>query len=291
MSIFKRKGKYMTITEKNGGILVRLPYLSLADTLDCGQCFRWETSDNCTFRGCHNGHFLTVSQQNTCQPHDETEIFFHNTTREEFETVWRPYFDLDTDYHAMQQVFRNDPTLALACDYAGGIRILRQDPWEALCSFIISQNNNIPRIKGIITRLCETFGDHTADGTTFPRPERIAGLSLDDLSSLRAGFRAKYILDAAQKIANGEIELSTVAAMPIDEARKVLQTIRGVGPKVAECALLFGFYRREAFPIDTWIKKVLNIYYPSGFPDFAVPDGGVAQQYLFHYVRNHPLPV
>lgn len=281
----------MTITEKNGGILVRLPYLSLADTLDCGQCFRWETEDGRTFRGCHNGHFLTVSQPILGAPQDESEIFFHQTTREEFEAVWRPFFDLDTDYHAMQQVFRNDPTLSLACDYAGGIRILRQEPWEALCSFIISQNNNIPRIKGIIGRLCEQYGRQTENGYTFPRPEGIAALSLDDLAPLRAGFRAKYILDAAQKVAGGEIDLAAVASMPIDEARKVLQTIRGVGPKVAECALLFGFYRREAFPIDTWIKKVLSMYYPGGFPDFAVPDGGVAQQYLFHYIRNHPLPV
>lgn len=280
----------MTIKEQNGGILVRLRNFSLADTLDCGQCFRWETEDGFTFRGCHAGHFLTVTQQPTAD-HGETELFFHHTTREKFETVWRPYFDLDTDYETMQQVFRNDPTLSLACDYAGGIRILRQEPWEALCSFIISQNNNIPRIKGIIARLCESFGERTEGGYTFPRPERIALLSLDDLSPLRAGFRAKYILDAAQKIAAGAIDLPSVAAMPIDEARQVLRTIHGVGPKVAECALLFGFYRREAFPIDTWIKKVLNVYYPGGFPDFAVPDGGVAQQYLFHYVRNHPMPV
>ena len=281
----------MKITEQKAGILVRLPYLSLADTLDCGQCFRWETQDGSTFRGCHDGHFLTVSQQTLGAPQEESEIFFHQTSRKEFETIWRPYFDLDTDYHAMQQVFRNDPTLAMACDYAGGIRILHQEPWEALCSFIISQNNNIPRIKGIISRLCEYCGEQTESGYTFPRPEQVASLTLDDLSPLRAGFRAKYILDAAQKIAVREIDLPAVAAMPIDEARKILQTIHGVGPKVAECALLFGFYRREAFPIDTWIKKVLTIYYPGGFPDFAVPDGGVAQQYLFHYVRNHPLPV
>ncbi len=280
----------MTIFEQKGGILVRIPHFSLADTLDCGQCFRWETEDNRTFRGCHNGHFLTVSQKTSCPSQGETEVFFHNTSRGEFEEVWRPYFDLDTDYQAMQQVFRNDPTLSLACDYAGGIRILRQEPWEALCSFIISQNNNIPRIKGIIGRLCEAFGEQTPKGFTFPCPQRIASLTLDDLSPLRAGFRAKYILDAAQKVAGGEIDLAAVASMPIDEARKTLRTIHGVGPKVAECALLFGFYRLEAFPVDTWIKKVLKFYYPDGFPDFAVPDGGVAQQYLFHYVRNHPLP-
>lgn len=280
----------MTITERTDGILVRLPYLSLADTLDCGQCFRWETKDGCTFRGCHAGHFLTVSQEPCGDPCAQSEILFHNVSREEFDAVWRPYFDLDTDYHAMQQVFRSDPTLALACDYAGGIRILRQEPWEALCSFIISQNNNIPRIKGIIARLCETFGDRAEKGFTFPRPDRIALLTLDDLAPLRTGFRAKYILDAARKVASGEIDLLTVASMPTDEARKVLQTIHGVGPKVAECALLFGFYRREAFPVDTWIKKVMKVYYPEGFPDFAVPNGGVAQQYLFHYVRSHPLP-
>ena len=144
--------------------------------------------------------------------------------------------------------------MAKACKFASGIRLLRQDSWEVLCSFIISQNNNIPRIKGIISRLCEHYQG-------FPTPQELANENIDSLSFLRAGFRAKYILDASRLVASGELDLDKVAIMPIDDARKALMTIKGVGPKVAECALLFGMYRTEAFPIDVWIKRVLEEYY------------------------------
>ncbi|MEG2597124.1 MAG: DNA glycosylase, partial [Oscillospiraceae bacterium] len=268
---------------QENGIAVTISNFSLSDTLDCGQCFRFFTQDGVTFYGSHQNHFLTVSQQGNT-------VFFHNIDRAEFHAVWRNFFDFDTDYAAVKSILQKDPTLALACEYAGGIRILRQDPWEALCSFIISQNNNIPRIKGIIERLCEQFGTPHSMGFQFPSPNRIAALSLEDLSVLRAGFRTKYILDAAQKIAKGQLSLDAIASMPIDQARICLQTINGVGPKVAECALLFGFHRVDAFPIDTWIKKVLHCYYQEGFPAFATPYGGIAQQFLFHYVRHHSLP-
>lgn len=276
----------MIIKEQDNGILVRINFFSLSDTLDCGQCFRWESKDGNTFLGFHNGHFLKVTQKKNVSPFEESEVFFHDTTMQEFNAVWRDFFDFDTDYEKIQTPFKNDKTLSLACDYAGGIRILKQEPWETLCSFIISQNNNIPRIKGIISRLCESFGDKTENGYTFPRPEKLANLSLEDLAPLRAGFRAKYILDASKKVADGTLSLSEISSMPIEKAREALQTIQGVGPKVAECALLFGFYKLDAFPIDTWIKKVLTTYYPDGFPEFAVANGGVAQQYLFHYIRN-----
>ncbi len=270
----------MNIKEQNGGVLVEASLFSLADTLDCGQCFRWETDDNRTFRGFYKSDFLKVTALS------DTEIFFHDTDLKTFNEVWKDFFDLDTDYLKFQNIFRKDKTLALACDFAGGIRILKQEPWETLCSFIISQNNNIPRIKGIIARLCENFGEKTDKGFLFPSAEVISKLTVEDLAPLRSGFRAKYILDAARKVANGEIVLSDIYTMPIDEARKSLMTINGVGPKVAECALLFGFYRLEAFPVDTWIKKVLAEYYPDGFPEYAKTYGGVAQQYLFHYIRN-----
>ncbi len=270
----------MNIKEQNGGVLLKCDYFSLADTLDCGQCFRFETEDNLTFTGFYKSHYLKATALS------EKEVFFHDTDLKTFNSVWKDFFDLDTDYGAFQKVFKKDKTLSLACDFAGGIRILKQEPWETLCSFIISQNNNIPRIKGIIARLCENFGEKAENGYLFPSPDVIAKLDVEDLAPLRSGFRAKYILDAAQKVANGEIVLNDIYTMPIDEARKVLTSIKGVGPKVAECALLFGFYRLEAFPIDTWIKKVLSEYYPDGFPEYAKEHGGVAQQYLFHYIRN-----
>lgn len=253
-----------------------IPGFSLRDTLNCGQCFRWEEQPDGSFRGIVDGREVTVLQQGD-------EVIFPHIAEEE-SAFWRDYFDLDTDYCSLREIFSADPTLKLACEKAGGIRLLRQDPWEALCSFIISQNNNIPRIKGIIGRLCEQFGEPVDGGFAFPGPEALAGRTVEDLAPLRAGFRAKYILDAARKAASGVLDLAALSEMPLDEARALLMTIHGVGPKVAECALLYGFHRLDAFPVDTWIRKALARYYPDGFPAFAEPKG-VAQQFLFHYIR------
>ena len=266
------------LTSQSNGVEISLPGFSLSDTLDCGQAFRWEQTAENAFSGIHRGKNLTVSQ-------DGDTVRFWGVTEEEFSDVWAVYFDLDTDYNAMKAVFSADPTLKKACRFCGGIRLLRQDPWEALCSFIISQNNNIPRIKGIVGRLCAEFGDPCGEGFSFPGPERLAACSAEELAPLRAGFRAKYILDAAQKVSDGTVRLDKIPALPMEEARAELQKISGVGPKVAECALLYGFHRLEAFPVDTWIKKALAEFYPQGFPAFAEPRG-VAQQYLFHYIRR-----
>jgi len=249
---------------------------SLRDTLNCGQCFRWEEQPDGSFKGIVNGKSITVFQKD--------DLLILPGVDDSERPFWERYFDFGTDYAALRTRFSEDPTLKLACEKAGGIRLLQQDPWETLCSFIISQNNNIPRIKMIIARLCEQFGERTEDGYAFPAPEALAGCTVEDLAPLKAGFRAKYILDAARKVVSGELDLPALSEMPLTEARAKLMNIYGVGPKVAECALLYGFHRLDAFPIDTWIKKALQRYYPAGFPDFAEPKG-VAQQFLFHYIR------
>ncbi len=252
---------------------------SLADTLDCGQAFRWEKQQDGSFLGVAMGRALRVSQQNN-------KIILYGTDFEVFEAVWRGYFDLDRDYGYIRGVLEEDETLKKACFLAGGIKVLRQDPWECLCSFIISQNNNIPRIKGIINRLCESFGEPIADGLySFPSAERIASLTDDELAPLRAGFRAKYILDAARRVASGEIDFAKLEKMKTDAARDELMKIYGVGEKVADCVLLFGLGRVEVIPKDVWIKRVLSELYDGKLPDFATPYAGIAQQYLFHYAR------
>lgn len=267
----------MTISFQSEGTRVILPGFSLADTLECGQCFRWRMLQPNCYEGIANGRRLIISQQGE-------ELLFKDVGPNEF-PFWRDYFDLDTDYSAFIENFCTDETLRLACRAAGGIRILRQEPWEALCSFIISQNNNIPRIKAIADRLCVQFGQPIAGGFAFPTPERLASETPETLAPLKAGFRAKYILDAARKVTSGEVPLQKLAAMPLDEARRLLMSICGVGPKVAECALLYGCHRLDAFPVDTWIKKVLAQYYPEGFPDVITPRG-VAQQFLFFFIRT-----
>ena len=174
-------------------------------------------------------------------------------------------------------------------DFCGGISLLKQEPWEALCSFIISQNNNIPRIKGIISRLCEAFGDNLGNGDfSFPDAERLAKMTPEELDPLRAGFRAKYIVDAARKVASGEVPLYELKKLPLEEGLDSLMKITGVGPKVASCALLYGCGKKDAFPIDVWVKKILKELYPDGFPFEDSPYKGVAQQYLFHYRRFSP---
>lgn len=259
---------------KNSEIRLFQPDFNLDETLDCGQAFRWEKINSSTYKGCFLNTPLTIS--------DENGMFvFHDTTEQVFLKVWAEYFDLYTDYGELKRRFSSDPTLKKACDYAKGIRLLRQDKWEALCSFIISQNNNIPRIKGIINKLCEHYGG-------FPTYSQLAEETPESLSFLRAGFRSKYLVDAASRLNSGELDLEEISKSDIATARKQLMTIKGVGPKVAECALLYGMYRTEAFPVDVWINRVMEKYYPNGLPDCVKGVEGIAQQYLFHYIRNNP---
>ncbi|MBR1752503.1 MAG: DNA glycosylase [Ruminococcus sp.] len=260
---------------KGSDIILKQSDFSLSQTLDCGQAFRWAENADGSFSGAFLNTPLTIS---TLDKNDGTFIL-HNTTEDEFLNIWYDYFDLSTDYGEIKRILSEDETLKKACDYAGGIRILKQDSWEALSSFIISQNNNIPRIKGIISRLVEHYG-------RYPSVDDMADETPESLAFLRAGFRAKYLVDAVDKFYTGKLTIDGIKAAPIDEAEKSLMSIKGVGPKVCSCALLFGFYRLEAFPVDVWVRRVLEEYYPNGLPECTKGIEGVAQQYLFHYIRN-----
>lgn len=262
---------------KNTDIIVSEKDFDLDETLDCGQAFRWKKipSDyDCTYEGYFLNEHLIISQT------DKKKFIFHNISEADFLNKWVDYFDFETDYGELKRQFSEDETLSKACSFAGGIRLLRQNSWECLISFIISQNNNIPRIKGIIERLCGNYGGN------FPNPEQLSSETAESLSYLRSGFRAKYIADAASKTASGEMNLEKIAELPIEKARAELKKIKGVGPKVAECVLLYGMHCTEAFPVDVWIKRVLAEYYPDGFPESMRNAAGIAQQYLFHYIRK-----
>lgn len=257
--------------------------LSLPETLDCGQAFRWVENEDNSFTGVAFGKVLRVEL--LCN-----DLWLHGSSEEDFLSVWQDYFDLNLDYEQIREDIKTiHPVLSEATEYAPGIRILQQEPWEALCTFIISQNNNIKRIKGIVERLCETFGDRIADGYySFPSAERLARLTPEDLQPLRAGFRNKYIIDAAKKVADGEVNLENCKTLEYDTARAELCRIKGVGNKVADCTLLFGMHRVEAFPIDVWMKRAMEKL----FPDMTANDfgeyAGIAQQYIFHYSRMNP---
>ncbi|MDR2655232.1 MAG: DNA-3-methyladenine glycosylase 2 family protein [Oscillospiraceae bacterium] len=255
---------------------------SLADTLDCGQCFRFFRQPDGSYKGVAGQKLIWAEQK-------DERLLFYNSDLSEFESLIRPFFDFDRDYAAIKSRMSRDKTLAQAIKYAPGIHILKQEPWEALCSFILSQNNNVRRIQGIIRRLCENFGDELPEAPgefSFPSAEKLAAHEPEDLAPLRCGFRDKYVTDAARKAASGEVSLSGIAAAPIDEARQTLMKIKGVGPKVAECALLYGFQRLEAFPVDVWMKRAMAELFPGGLPDCAKDFAGIAQQYIFHYVRT-----
>lgn len=200
---------------------------------------------------------------------------------------WLSYLDMETDYDFIIKKLSEDKTLKLAAEENRGIRILRQQPFETLISFIISQNNNIPRIKGIIARLCEAFGEKCGEGYSFPTAERLAAADEADLAPLRAGFRNRYIIDAARKTMDKTVDLDMLYNLSYDEAKSELKKIVGVGDKVADCVLLFAYHKTEAFPTDVWIKKILAEYYSDGLPDCIGGYEGYAQQYLFEYFRKN----
>ena len=250
---------------------------------ECGQCFRWNADENGVYTGVAFGIAARIYK-------DGNSVFISGTT-DEFETVWLDYFDLNRDYSAIRRGLCIDGFMSEATTRGAGIRILRQEKWEVLCSFIISQCNNIPRIKSIISKLCEEFGDVLElDGQkyySFPSAQKIATLDVDGLASLRCGYRAQYIITAARAVASGELNLDAIALGSPHTAKLELKKLHGVGDKVADCVLLFGLNMLDAFPIDVWMRRALAEYFEKGF-DHRVfsPYAGIAQQYIFHYVRN-----
>ena len=250
---------------------------SLKDTLTCGQCFRFRVVGDDSFLIFAGNNSAVVTQN------DNTLAFKFSTCGADF---WENYLDLRYDYDQLLNNFNGDEILEKAMCLCGGIKILRQDPWEALVSFIISANNNIPRIQGIIDRLCVNFGEKIENGFSFPSAATLKNCSNDDLSILRAGFRSRYIIDAICKVNSGEIDLTKIYDMNVEDAKKILMKICGVGDKVSECVLLFGYHKMDAFPVDVWMKKILKQHYPHGLSEQISSCPGLAQQILFHAKRN-----
>lgn len=271
----------MEILEQKNDIIVKgITCLDLALTLDCGQAFRWSKNDDDSWSGIAGGYYLRIEKVGD-------DIIFHDTSRDAFDGFWMHYFDFDKDYDEICNRLRGDKLVSQAIDDYYGIRILNQDSWEALCSFVISQQNNIKRIKSLVQKICEGYGDDLGDGHyTFPTPEQLSTASEDDLRSLGLGYRAEYLVLLSNAMANGEIDLAKIKAMPTEDARRELLKIRGVGVKVANCAMLFGMEFYDCVPVDTWINKALK-YYPDGLPECFDGIEGIAQQYLFHWARNN----
>ncbi len=262
-------------------IFEKITNLDLKETLDCGQCFRWKEQDD--------GSFIGVVRGKAARALMDGDRLILDGAEEVDRDMWYDYFDLGLDYGMIaERLAAVHPVLAEAARYAPGIRILNQEPFEALISFIISQNNNIKRIAGIVDRLCENFGEEIGEGQyAFPTSERLASLEPDDLAPIRAGFRHRYIIDAARKVADGTIDLEALRALPYDEAKAELMKITGVGVKVADCALLYGLHRLDGFPLDVWMKRAMAVLFPGISPEAFGEYAGIAQQYIFHYSRMH----
>lgn len=271
----------MIIEESRNGIILKgVECLSLPLTLDCGEAFRWVEQEDGSWSGAAYGKYLNIKEENG-------NFILKDTSLEDFENVWRNYFDLDRDYAAICAKLKEDELVRETIDEYYGIRILNQEPWEALVSFVISQQNNIKRIKGIIKRLCDTYGEKICDGWhAFPTSKTLSKLSVEDFEAIGLGYRAKYVKKLADDVESGVIDLAAIKAMDLDDAKKTLLSIYGVGEKVANCALLFGFQFIRCFPVDVWMKRVLK-YYPDGLPECFSGYEGIAQQYLFHWARNN----
>ncbi len=215
-------------------------------------------------------------------------------SEDEFRQTWRGYLDLDEDYRAIRARIdkRADPFLWQAAEHERGIRILRQDAWETLVSFIISQNRNIPAIQRSIELLAQAAGEERTDARgvsyyAFPMPSAVASLSSDVLTTCKLGYRDEYVSAAARSVLEGAVDLAALASTGARDAIEALTSLHGVGVKVASCVALFGLHQLDAFPVDVWMKRVLENEYPQGYPFEAYsPYNGVFQQYLFAYYRN-----
>ena len=277
MTTDRGSDKMELISTKNGTKVVDFGTINLGLTLDCGQAFRWEKADNDLFCGVAYGKELLIKEE-------KDGLLFVNTPKEDIEKIWADYFDLTTDHDKIMKRLCGDKFIFEAYSRFGGIRILNQEPWETLCSFIISSCNNIPRIKSIIKRLSEAYGEKTGNSYSFPSAKVIATKNEEELAFLRAGYRVPYILDAARKVADGEISLENIRKMSENDARKELMKIKGVGKKVADCTLLFSLGFTDCYPVDRHIDRATKEFYPDGLPSFFTPNSGLAQQYIFSYM-------
>lgn len=252
-----------------------------------GQCFRWTKVDESTYRVIAGSACVYI----TSLSGDRYEF---GCSEAEFADFWRNYLDLGENYRGIRaKIDRGeDPFLWRAAESGKGIRILRQDPWEMLITFIISQNRNIPSIRRSVELLSETCGKVYSDLRghcyyTFPTPEAVAGLSQEELSGCRLGYRCKYVHAAAVSVLDGEIDLESLRTEEEKKTIEALTGLFGVGVKVANCVSLFGLHHVNAFPVDVWIKRILEREYAKGYPfDRYSPYNGIYQQYMFAYYRG-----
>lgn len=280
---------------ENGVILEGVSDFEPVHIFECGQCFRWNREDDGSYTGVAYGRVINVAKEGD-------RVVLSNTDRAEFEAVWKGYFDLERDYSEIKRIVSVDEVMEKSVEFGSGIRILAQEPWEMLISFIISARNSIPNIKKTIEKLSKAFGEKICEYNgkeyyAFPRPEDLSGLSEGDIRQYGTSFRTKYIMDSAERVLRSG-GINALKDEPTDTAREQLMEFAGVGPKVSDCILLFGLSKYDVFPVDVWVQRVMDEYYTKGayknlnkvreyglemFGEYA----GFGQQYLFYYAREN----
>lgn len=304
---------YTNIIEKeNSVILENVKDFNIKQILECGQCFRWEKITDTNYIVVAYRRVIEVIQ-------DGSKVTILNTTMKDFDEIWKDYFDLNVNYEEVKEELSKDELLKKSVEFGYGIRILNQDSFEMLISFIISARNSIPSIMKTIKKISERWGDKIEyKGNiyyAFPTPEQLNEATLEEIKETGASFRSKYIIDTISKVNaaieaknNGtlneelqQFDLEYIKSLPVDECHKALQNFMGVGAKVADCIMLFSMSKHSAFPVDVWIKRAMIHFYLA--PDVSLNKirvfgrdkfgelAGLAQQYLFYYARENNIKV
>ncbi len=285
-------------TFENGIIIKNVDSFELKHVFDCGQCFRWNRQENGNYIGVAHKKVIEIAKNGD-------DLIIYNINEKEFYDFWCDYFDLKKDYSKIKEKLSNeDEILKKAIPFGHGIRILNQEPFEIIISFIISANNRIPMIKKCIENISKKFGDPIEyNGKTyysFPDIDQLKDATEEDFRALSTGFRAKYIKDTVYKIYNKEFNINETINMEDNDCHKKLQELSGVGAKVSDCIMLFSMKKCSAFPVDVWVKRAMNVFYnaPENMSlnkirNFAQNkfgnNSGIAQQYLFYYARENKI--
>jgi len=284
--------EYNIIVEDNRIVLKEMRNFDPKHIFECGQAFRWKVEDDNSYTTIAYGKVLNVKRENN-------DIIMNNTNLDDFYNIWYNYFDLGRDYDEIKEELSKDPILKEAIRFGEGIRILNQEPFETIISFIISANNQIPRIKKSIELISRNYGEKI-EGTeyySFPKAEKLAEAKPEDLKEIcRVGFRAERIVETSKIIASGGLDINKIYELPKEEGKELLLKLPGVGNKVSECILLFAFKKSDAFPVDVWVKRVMEFFYLKEDTDVKLIGdygaklfgslAGFAQQYLFYYARE-----
>lgn len=290
---------YKNVEEIDNGVMIKgVKNFELEHIFECGQCFRWHKNEE--------GNYVGVAFENVIEVEKQGKnVILYNTDIKQFEEIWSNYFDFKRDYSKIKKELSKDTILKNAVEFGHGIRLLKQEPFELLISFIISANNRIPMIKRTIQNISKRWGEekHYKNQVyyAFPTLENLKCVTLDDIKECGAGFRSKYIIETINQLNNGEINLSYIADLDDDACHNELKKFSGVGPKVADCIMLFSMSKYSAFPVDIWVKRAMQYFYLA--PDVSLPKirqfarkkfgniSGFAQQYLFYYARENNIQI